>query len=490
MQIQSFINIKQNTKADFFFGLIVINILTLGFLFGFLSPGDIDTDGGIFSAVAFKEINGGTLYQDAWENKPPGIIYLMEFFFRLIPDKVYALYGLAIFGALGISNGLFFVTFKFSQSLLFSSLTLALFILFTFNNNTIGDVLYTEIYGSIFIVWGLYAARLFETTTKVKFAHLAAFIAGFSFWFKEPFVLLALPILIQLSFKLKRINLIIKTLGYFSIPSFLFCLILWLNNSFGGFMKMIKYNFIYSDAEAHVTNAEQLSTLWINILNPLFIPSIIIIINTFRCWKKKELQLPVFSCLLLLLGAVAFILISPYNFNHYYIPFIVVFFYCFSALFQYEKSVYNGSPIFIYILVFYSIYKMDNENEHPFKLSISTYKEDNITKTLTQAKGKTLFIDLVDASGYYIKGDKLYPTFMPVPIAAHFTESKEGLINRKRIFEELNGHKPDFLITTESSSYMYWHVPDPLLYYGNYEKIDSTMAKYGKNVILWKLKQH
>ena len=152
MQIQSFTNIKQNPKTDFFFGLAAVNILALGFLFGFLNPGDIDTDGGIFAAVAYKDINGGTLFKDAWENKPPGIIYLMEVFFTFIPDKILALYLLAISGILGIVNGLYFVAHYITRSLLFSVLTLALFILFTLNNQTLGDALYTEIYGSIFII--------------------------------------------------------------------------------------------------------------------------------------------------------------------------------------------------------------------------------------------------------------------------------------------------------------------------------------------------
>ena len=133
---------------------------------------------------------------------------------------------------------------------------------------------------------------------------------------------------------------------------------------------------------------------------------------------------------------------------------------------------------------------MNDKETLNFKLSINPYQPDKLSQILLKDKDATLFIDLVDASGYYVKGDKLFPTFLPVPVAAHFGDSKNGLINRSRIYKELSSNKPKYLITEQSSSYMYWHIPDKDLYYGNYEKLDSVKAKYGKNVILWKLKQH
>jgi hypothetical protein len=159
-------------------------------------------------------------------------------------------------------------------------------------------------------------------------------------------------------------------------------------------------------------------------------------------------------------------------------------------LFKQGQTVYPNSNLIIGIILISTIYKMSAAEVFNFKLSVNHYEPDKVAEILLKDKNATLFIDLVDASGYYVKGNKLYPTFLPVPVAAHFGDNKNGLINRDRIYKELNASKPKYLITEQSSSYMYWHIPDKDLYYGNYEKLDSVKAKYGKNVILWKLKQH
>ncbi len=490
MQIQSFLNIKQNTKANFYFGLGAVNFLALGFLFGFLKPGDIDTDGGIFAAVALKDISGGTLYLNAWENKPPGIIYLIEILIKIIPNRIYAMYAMPIIGILGIVNGLYLIVNGMTKSFITSILVLALFILFTINNRTIGDALYTELYGCIFIIWSLCFYHIFNENKNIKTAYLSAFLLGFSFWFKEPFIILSAPILLQLFFKMKAFKNIILTIFFFSVPSILFIILLFFNGSLNGFIEMIIYNFSFSGAKGSVTRMEQLNTIWYNIVEPLLLPFLIFLMLGYKGFKDKKMREDVVFNFLLFLSGMAFIFISPHSFNHYYIPLIIIFFYCLSTFLKMGKLLYPGAIIIFNIVLVYSIYKQEQRHDFDFKLKIDSYKEDNIVKILKSKKGKTLFVDLVDASGYYIKGDILYPTFLPVPIAAHFSDSKSGIVNRVRIYKELSQNKPDYLITEQTSSYMYWQIPDQSLYYSNYIKVDSLIASYGKNVILWKLKQH
>lgn len=490
MQIQSFINIPKNYKADFIFGLLIVNFLGLGCLFGYLNVGDIDTDGGIFAAVAMKDLNGGILYQTAWENKPPGIIYLIEGLFILIPNKVYALYTLPILGIVFLVSALYNLVYVKTKSLYISILFLALFLQFTINDRTIGYAMYTEIYGSIFLVWGLYFISKYNDNSKLRELYIAAFLLGFTVWFKEPFALIVLPIIVYLSYLLKDAKNVLFLMAFAAIPSLFFLLLLQFNGALSGFIEMIQYNFSFTEPiEGSITKKEQLEHIWYHIISPLNFLFIAIIFNIIKGWQLKENRLVILFYILLLFSAVAFVLISPHSFNHYYIPFILLFFTSFILLFNISKSINNNS-IWLPIIMFITIYKIDSNTELNLQWKIDEYKPDKVSEILSKNKDASLFIDLVDASGYYVKGNLLYPTFLPVPIAAHFGENKNGIINRQRIYRELSSHKPDFLITEQSSSYMYWHIPDKDLYYGNYEKIDSVKAKYGKNVILWKLKQH
>ena len=491
MQIQSFINSPKNSKADFIFGLVVVNILGLGCLFGYLNIGDIDTDGGIFAAVAMKDLNGGTLYQTAWENKPPGIIYLVELLFIIIPNKVFALYALPIIGILFLVSAYYNLAYRTTKSLLSSLLYILLILLFTINNRTIGDALYTEIYGSIFLVWSLYFINRYKDTNTYKNLYISAFLLGFTFWFKEPFIIIIIPFLIYFIATVQSVKEIFIILLYAVIPSLFFLLLLQINDSLIGFLDMIKYNFSFTEAiNGGVTKMDQLNYIWYHIIEPLKAPFLVLIYYFVKGLIYKENRLETAIQILLMLGSVAFVMVSPHSFNHYYIPFIILFFCCFILPFNLKNSYNQHSKIWLIIVLVYSIYKLNDRNEFNFKWKINQYEPDRVSIILNKNKGSTLFVDLVDASGYYVKGNMIYPTFLPVPIAAHFGDNKNGLINRTRIYNELRTHKPDFLITERESSYMYWHIPDQNLYYGNYEKIDSVKANYGKNVFLWKLKQH
>ncbi len=317
---------------------------------------------------------------------------------------------------------------------------------------------------------------------------ISGLLAGFSFWMKEPFLFVALPVLILLLVKSRDLKTMLRLLAFAGAPSVFFVIILGLSGSLAGFIRTMVYNFSIVGTDLQISKMDQLEVLWENILGPLLIPVLIFLIYAFRSLFKKETRAPLIFNFSLLATGLAFIMISPEKFNHYYLPFLVIFFYCLASLLHYEKKYFNTPRLLIYILLLYFMKKTDDEHHRPFKMWFEAYQEDNITKQLKQDASKTLFIDLVGASEYYIKGEKVFPAFIPVPVAIHFNDSEPGVKNRERIYDELRKNLPDYLIIGESSSYMYWHLPDPKLYYGNYEKTDSAVVRYNKKVVLWKRK--
>ncbi|MBL7836573.1 MAG: glycosyltransferase family 39 protein, partial [Bacteroidetes bacterium] len=173
-------------------------ILSSGLVLSFIQPGTIITDGGIFSSIAYKDLNGGTLYVDAWENKPPGIFYLIELFMLVIPEPVYAVFILSVLALVGLS--LLVYTFIFnSTNSLSASLSLgtigSAIILFKPN---CGDGLYTEIYGTLSLVGAMILIHKLNLTGKTKYLNYSLILIGLSIWFKEPFVLISIPIILYI----------------------------------------------------------------------------------------------------------------------------------------------------------------------------------------------------------------------------------------------------------------------------------------------------
>ncbi len=488
LKIKSITNGGQNRKSNFYYGLIVINILALGFIFGFLNPGELHTDGGTFAAIAFKDINGGKLYLDTWDNKPPGIYYLIEIFFKIIPSEVYALYCLSITGILTLVNGLYFTSFYLLKSLLLSILVITSFILISVNGYFMDDGLYTEIYGSSFIIWSLFYYHQFCRSNKVRHAFISAFLAGVAFWFKEPFIFLSIPIVIFLGLKLRLWKQLLKVIFFMMLPSSLFILILLMVGSLNGFFDLIFYNLGFAGSKSVFITTNQLQILWGSVLRPLLIVWSIVVVYGLFSVTKKELRTQVIFSLILLAGGLLFIFISPDSFIHYYLPFTVILFYCLSVFLSFENLHYKGSRVILYILMLYNANKLDNEYSRRFKTSFALYMPDRIAETLKNDKSATLFVDHVSASEYYIKGEKKFTTFIPVPFFNHLSGSAQGMINRQRIYDELRGHKPDYIIANESGSEMANCFPDLSFFSANYEKRDSIM-KFGNRLFLWKLRQ-
>ncbi len=486
----SFTNLpKTEDNKKFYFGLIACLIIATGLILYFIQPGVMYTDGGIFSAVAYKDLKGGTLYVDAWENKPPGIFYYIEIFLILIPNKVYALFFMVYISLMVLSASIYIYLFNqfksLSLTLIFGSIALA----YTIYKNNVGDGLYTEIYGILFIMVGLAISSFYNTHQRRITEFLPLVFFGCSFWFREPYILIALVASI---IHLRQIQVRKKLWQYvvfFSLPSILFLSILYITGSLTAFVEMLEYSLFYASQSEVVSLKVKFNDFYVlfgyHNLSLIFF----LIYSVTIIYKYKTAQLDFILYLLLFFTSIALVIISPHNFGHYYFPVFVMFFVSIASI--YGLLLRNGVELKwpMIIISAFAFYNINYLQCGKLKFELVQYEEDRITKLLKQSPSKTLFVDYVDKSDYYIKAKKVPITFVPVALPIHFKEDKFGLENRKRIYKEIMDQKPDFLITTYTTAYFSWFFPESEYYNKHYQKIDS-ISKVDENiVILWKRKK-
>lgn len=462
-------------------------ILAMGLCFSFLQPGVIYTDGGIFSAVAYKDLHGGTLYVDAWENKPPGIFYLLELFMLLIPDPVYAVYVPAVLSFIGLALLIYTYVFNRLNSLSVSLFLVAMGYSFIFYKFNWFDGLYTEIYGALSVVAALVCHQKSEVNKKAIYRNSSYILLGLAFWFKEPFILLSLSGLWYISvYSEDRIKWF-KAVIYFSLPSIFFIGLMALQGALPAFFNMLIYNFIYTKAAQVVSPETKLSELYGNIFNYMTLINVFLIYWIFRATVQLHKARQVIASLLILISSLSFVFISPYNFGHYYIPF-----YIFLILFICDAYYWNLDLTSVYkipfvVICIFSLSSLEDIYKPELRYGIAYYHPDRLVETLRQDKDKTLFVDLVERGDMYIKARKIPVTYVPVGLAVHFQEDSMGLINRKRIYGEIETHKPDYLITNHTASYFSWSMPDAPYYINHYNQVDSIRNEEGI-IILWKRK--
>lgn len=462
--------------------------MAAGLVLQYIQPGFILTDGGIFSAIAYKDLNGGTLYVDAWENKPPGIFYLLECFMLIIPNPVYAVFILVFFALIGIGILTYIYLFECFKSLLLTVLIMGLALFYILNKNVTGDGLYTEIYGTLPILGALVILKIHETSLKKWHIILSHILFGLAFWFKEPFFLLSIIGFFKLQFhSVSRLNWI-KALSFFFIPSLFFVLLMAVQGELPAFIEMIKYNITYVSSETVVSAKVKLNEFYNQLLHPL-IP--LILISTYALYKAikdKTSRMNALFILVLWIASSVFIFISPYNFGHYYFPLYVCTFLLIGETYALmkEKAVLFKTPFII--LSIYTIYQFDQENKFKLVYSIQPYQEDKLIRILKKDKTKTLFVDYVNRGDLYIKAEKVPVTFVPVALPVHFQSNDIGKANRDRIWHDLEEKKPDYVITTFTTAYFSWFLPNSPYYENNYNKIDSLTYPNENILILWKRK--
>ena len=466
----------------------------LGLFMAMVQPGSLFTDGSIFSAVALKDSHGGQLYLNAWENKPPGIYYLIEGFLLLIPNPVYAVYALAVCAFLSIAACQFYIIYRQTESFGLSLIIAFIASYYTVYKNNIAEGLMTEIYGTACVMIALAVYTHYTQHKQFKLLLLGAVSIGGSIWFKEPFALLYVCVLLLFITKTKqhtqRLQLFLASL----IPT-VFCIImLWIdtdangNRALEGFIDAVKYNFNYLQTDQAIAYKTKLNSLYEHFIRYGIGMLFLMLYMSIKLIRQKGALIDVILMWSIVVSAGFIFWSSPYDFGHYYFPFFALFYIGFALLYGQFNRLYKGSlTLTVGLLGLFQMYAIDKT---PLKLNyeLQTYQEDNIVKTLKKHPNKTLFVDYVNKGDYYLKSGLNYTTFLPVALQVHFNESPQGLKNRERIWKELSQDKPDFLITTHTTSYFSWFLPDPDFYKSNYTKVDSVIKVDENPVYLWQLK--
>lgn len=479
---------KAEDKHKIYFGFAAIAFIATGMILQYIQPGIIHTDGGLFGSVAYKDLNGGTLYADAWENKAPGIFYLLELFLLVSPDPVTAMFAAAFSGLFTISLSLFYIFYKCFKSLSASLLFTPIALFFTIYKNNIGDGLYTEIFGMAFLLLG-FAFSLKDTTT-LSSVRISLILSGTAFWFREPFILMVLPQVIGIYLlnksKIKGFSVLLFTL----IPSLFFCSLLLINGAFAGFIDMLKYNFFYIGHEDVVSYKVKLNELYQNFFYKILPLLFFTVFITWQSLKLSEIKHQVLCSLGVLIASSALIMASPHNFGHYYFPVFVYFFVYAAYVYGLLQSKSLGLKLPLIILCIYTLYQLDDSQKTKLNFTITPFQSDKIIEFLKKEKGKTLFVDYVTRADLYLKTEKVPVTFVPVALPVHFQSNAYGLKNRERIWQDLSKNKPDYLITTYTTAYFSWFLPETEFYNKHYEKIDSLKKPDEDILILWRRKNH
>ena len=487
MLITSFKNTYSRSKL--YFGLIAAAALFAGLFLSYVQPGKIDTDGGIFSAVAFKDTHGGKLYADTWENKPPGIFYLIELFYFLIPSPVYALFVMSLLFMTGLGAMLFYLFYRYFESFILALLFTGIAVFFIVHPGNIHDGLYTEIYGTCFLIGSLCFHEYYrKNKTGLSLAFSGIFL-GLAPWFKEPFILICLPVLIWFALFIRDWKSILKLLAFALAPALLFFAVLAATGSFQPFIETILYNFGYTTGQAKSSSAEKLDDYYRNLFQPIFGISCLALILLFKNLNDPKTRKDALAILFIFISSASFVFLSPYNFGHYYFASFVLYFVFIAK--QYDLLRSTGQSFFIafFIGVIYYVFHLSEVHRPRFTFRIVPYTPDRIAERLINEKDATLFVDYVNAGRYYALTGKVHPAFLPVGLPIHFNKSEKGKQNLERIWKELSGKKPDYLITTHSTSYFSWHLPESKFYEDNYQRIDSIFPPDEYGIYLWKKKQ-
>lgn len=485
-------SIQSNLNQDpvkRYFGLAVAIIISSGLFLSFIQPGMILTDGGIFSAVAYKDLNGGTLYVDAWENKAPGIFYLLELFMIIIPNPVYAVFVMSFLIAIATGAFIFrIIYFNFkSLSLTFTLLPIALY--FIIFKNNFGDGLYTEIYATFFLLVGINVSQMIEQKKTRFYLYSPALFFGISFWFKEPFLLISV-ILLGLHFIKNKEDLnFLKMLLVFMVPSVFFLILLLVNGSLLAFFDMLLYNFNYISGADTVSLKVKINEAYRVLIGPILPVILFTAYMTIKNLSDNTRRLKAILHILMLLASGILVVLSPHNFGHYYYPFFVFVFVFISETFGTFDIINKGFKLPLALLCIYTAFSLDEYHKPKLKFSMEPYVADRISSFLKKEKDKTLFVDYVTRGDYYIKSDKVPVTFVPVALPIHFQDNESGKINRAKIWNDLSQKEPDYLITTFTTSYFSWFLPESEYYNRNYEKIDSLKPAEDHVVILWRRKK-
>ncbi len=199
------------------------------------------TDQGIFAYMARIINQGGTLYKDAWDIKPPGIYLLYALGMRIFGDSMVAIrvfdFVFTILNALLI---FYFVKKLFNPHSAFIS---AFFYSFYYYVNDFWTLAQVENFLNFFILISFLLLYFGLHKSKQPYILLAGMFSGLTIWFKQIslfFPLLSLYLIVYYNLKIKKSQNITRHLILFAIGglsiSFAFLIYLIITGSFSEFL--------------------------------------------------------------------------------------------------------------------------------------------------------------------------------------------------------------------------------------------------------------
>jgi hypothetical protein len=264
--------------------------------------------------------------------------------------------------------------------------------------------------------------------------------------------------------------------------------LLAVNHSLIPFIQTLQYNFSYTNVKTAIPFTQKWNDININFIQVLPIISIAFLFYFYSNLQQKENRLAALFWLVFMGASGLMVLLSPYNFGHYYLPLFTFFFFVLVQLYTLKEE-QNKSNLIFTIVVLISLYQTDKKLNPQFEFSIKKYHEDAITRHLSKQNNKTLFVDCVEHGSYYIKTNLLYNTFLPVALPVHFSDDLQGTKNKKRIWKELSDKPSDYLIRTYTTGFYYWSLPHNGFYDKHYELIDSAIQSNTNTLYLYRYKK-
>lgn len=209
-----------------------------------------DPDPGLFETFAYHMQQGKILYADIWDHKPPMIFYLNLGFLQLLgPTENAISYG-SMFFCLLQTLVAFYLIKKISNHTLTAFIGTVIFIICYYSYPVFGSGNYTEQYGVLLTSAALLWFLKFRENSNKLFLWMSGAAFGIAIWFKEPFLVSAIPVgLALLYFALKDKNQWIFLIQFciaFIIPAMIISNILAFSGSWLGYKEHLLHSKQYA----------------------------------------------------------------------------------------------------------------------------------------------------------------------------------------------------------------------------------------------------
>lgn len=319
-------------------------------------------DQGLFATFGYLITEGKTLYVDFFDHKPPGIYLLNALYIFMGGATENAVgYGLVFFAVIHT-----FVVFQIIRNLTdndwaaFSG-TIA-FILIFFDFNLFGSGNFTEQYGAFFCSAAFLVFLLARKQSGYKLYFVSGALYALAFWFKEPFLLSALPVglwlLVNGIFQsAERKNLLSFVSAWIPI-AFLFLLWLYNSGALPGYLEHLQHSFEYTGHGDPLWSKEKnnykhlFHYMHFSTARTLLLLGATVVLLLIRSLKQKVLLL-VFGNLIAEYIATG---LSGNDFHHYFMQFIPNFVIAISVALSSVKAIKkiefpqwgSAMPVFIW----------------------------------------------------------------------------------------------------------------------------------------------